>query len=78
MQIVPLKIRKNAVMHLKTISQKHRLKNLKDIVIGHLNVNSVRSDFEAVEELPKIDKTFSKQKLMIYKYPLQNCKYRTH
>ena len=78
MQIVPLKIRKNAVMHLKTISQKHRLKNLKDIVIGHLNVNSVRSDFEAVEELPKIDKTFSKQKLMIYKYPLQNCKYRMH
>ena len=65
-------------MYLKTISQKHRFKNLKDIVIGHLNVNSVRNNFEAVEELTKIDKTFPNQKLMIYKYPLQNCKSRMH
>ena len=71
-------MRKNAVMHLKTISQKHRLKNPKNIVIGHLNVNSVRNNFQPVEELTKIDETFPNQKLMIYKYPLQNCKSRTH
>ena len=51
--------------------QKHRLQNPKNIVIGHLNVNSLRNKFEDVEELvqnkvdicffseTKIDETFS-------------------
>ena len=31
----------------------HRCKNLKNVVIGHLNVNSLRKKFVAVEELIK-------------------------
>ena len=50
--------------------QKHRLQNPKNIVVGHLNVNSLRNKSEAVEELvqnkvdicflseTKIDETF--------------------
>ena len=39
--------------------QKHRLQNLKNIVIGHLNVNSLRNKFEAVEELVQIKLIFA-------------------
>ena len=31
--------------------QQHRLKNPKNVILGHLNVNSLRSKIEAVEEL---------------------------
>ena len=31
--------------------QKHRLQNPKNIVIGHINVNSLKSKFDVVEEL---------------------------
>ena len=62
--------------------QKHRLQNPKNIVICHLNLNSLRNKFEAVEELvqskidicllseTKIDETFSNQKFMINGYKL--------
>ena len=45
--------------------------NPKNTVIGHLNVNSLRNKFEAVEELvqnkveTKIDETFANQQFMI-------------
>ena len=62
--------------------QKHRLQNPKNIVIGHLNVNSLRNKSEAVEELlqkkvdicflseTKIDETFPNQQFMISGYKL--------
>ena len=69
--------------------QKHRLQNPKNIVIGHLNVNSLRNKSEAVEELlqkkvdicflseTKIDETFPNQQFMINDYKLfrryRNC-----
>ena len=69
--------------------QKDRLQNSKNMVIGHLNVNSLRNKFEAVEELDqnkidicflpetKIDETFPNQQFMINGYNLfrrdRNC-----
>ena len=53
--------------------QKHKLQNPKNIVIGHLNVNSLRNKFNVAEELvqnkvdicllseTKSDETFSNQ-----------------
>ena len=68
---------------------KHTLQNPKNIVIGHLNVNSLRNKFEAVEELvqnkvdicfltgTKIDETFRNQQFMTNGYKLfrrdRNC-----
>ena len=34
--------------------QAHRCKNLKNAIIGHLNVNSLRNKFVAINELIKI------------------------
>ena len=60
--------------------QKHRLQNPKNNIKGHLNVNSLRNKFEAVEELvqnkvniyflsqTKIDKTFLNQQFTINGY----------
>ena len=56
--------------------QKHRLQNPKNIVIRHLNVNSLRNKFDAVEELvqneidicflsEKKDEAFPNQQLMM-------------
>ena len=68
MQIVSFKIVKSAVMHFNQF--RNRLQDPKNVVIGHLNVNSLRNKFEAVEELvqnkvdicflseTKIDETF--------------------
>ena len=69
--------------------QKHRLQNPKNIVIGHINVNSLKSKFDVVEELvqnkvdiwflseTKIDETFPNQQCMINGYKLfrrgRNC-----
>ena len=69
--------------------QKHRLQNPKNKVIGHLNVNSLRNKFEAVEELvqnkvdicflseTKIDETSPNQQFMINGFKLfriyRNC-----
>ena len=62
--------------------QKHRLQNPKNKVIGHLNVNSLRNKFEAVEELvqnkvdicflseTKIDGTSPNQQFMINGFKL--------
>ena len=70
MQIVSLKIVKNDVMHFNWF-RNTGCKTLR--IIGHLNVNSVRNKFEAVEELvqnkfdicflseTKIDETFPNQ-----------------
>ena len=53
--------------------QQHRLKNPKNVILGQLNVNSLRNKIEAVEELirnnveislfseTKLDETFPKQ-----------------
>ena len=62
---------------------KYRLQNPKNIVMGHLNVNSLRSKFEAVEDElvqnkvdicflseTKIDETFPNQQFMINGYTL--------
>ena len=84
MQIVPLKIIKNKVMHFET-----QVANPKNVVLRHLNINSLRNTFEAVEKLvqnkvdicflseTKIDKTFSNQQVMINGYKLfrrdKNC-----
>ena len=60
----------------------HRLQNPKNILIGHLNMNSVRNKFEAVEELmqnkvdicflseTKIDETFPNQQFALSNYKL--------
>ena len=69
--------------------QKHRLQNPKNKVIGHLNVNSLRNKFEAVEKLvqnkvdicflseTKIDETSPNQQFMINGFKLfridRNC-----
>ena len=69
--------------------QKHRLQNPKNIVIGHLNFNSLRNKFEAVEELVqnkvgicflseiKINETFPNPQFMVNGYKLfcrdRNC-----
>ena len=69
--------------------QKHRLRNPKNIVIGHLNVNSLRNTIEAVEELvqnkvdicflseTKIDDIFPNKQFMLNGYKLfrrdRNC-----
>ena len=50
MQIVPLKIIKNTDIAFQSV-QKHRFQNPKNIVIGHLNVNFLRNNIKAVEEL---------------------------
>ena len=65
MQIVPLKIIKNAVMVFQSV-QKHQLQNPKTIVIGHLNFNSLRNKLKAVEGQVqnKVDTFFLKQKQM--------------
>ena len=47
--IVPLKIIKNEVMIFQSV-EKHQLQSPKTIVIGHLNFNSLRNKFKAVEE----------------------------
>ena len=60
--------------------QAHRLKNPKNVIIGHLNVNSLRNKFTAVEELiqgkidigliseTKSDESFSNQQFKINGY----------
>ena len=60
--------------------QAHRLKNPKNAIIGHLNVNSLRNKFTAVEELiqgkidigliseTKSDESFSNQQFKINGY----------
>ena len=69
--------------------QKHRLRNPKNIVTGHLNVNSLRNRFEAVEELVQnkvvicflfeieVNRTFPNQQFMLNRYKLlcrdRNC-----
>ena len=78
MQIASLKIVKNVVMHFNQF--RNRLQGPKNVVIGHLNVNSLRNKFEAVGELEqnkvdicflsetKIDETFPNQQFMINGY----------
>ena len=69
--------------------QKHKLPNPKNILIGHLNVNSLRNKFEAAKDLvqnkvdicflseTKIGKAFPNQQFMINGYKLfrrdRNC-----
>ena len=69
--------------------QKHKLPNPKNILIGHLNVNSLRNKSEAAKDLvqnkvdicflseTKIDKAFPNQQFMINGYKLfrrdRNC-----
>ena len=88
MQIVPLKIIKNTGIAFQSV-QKQRLQNPENIVIGNLNVNSLRNNIEAVEELvqnkvdicflseTKIDESFPNQQIMINGYKLfhkgRNC-----
>ena len=60
--------------------EQHRLKNPKNSILGHLNVNSLRSKIEAVEELmrnnidislfsdTKLDETFPNQQFKISGY----------
>ena len=62
--------------------QQHRLKNPKNVILGHLNVNSLRSKIEAVEELmrnnidislfseTKLDETFPNQQFKISGYKM--------
>ena len=62
--------------------QQHRLKNQKNVILGHLNVNSLRSKIEAVEELirnnidislfseTKLDETFPNQQFKISGYKM--------
>ena len=76
MQIVLLKIIKNAVMHFNQL-RNTGCKKPKNIIVGHLNINSLRNKFKAVEELVqnnvdicfsseiKINKTFPTQQFMI-------------
>ena len=63
-------------------AQKHRLQNPKDVILGHLNVNSLRNKNEAVEELmrnnidisffseTKLDETFPNQQFKISGYKM--------
>ena len=60
----------------------HKLKNSKNIIIGHLNVNSLRNKIIAVEELmrdkvdiclfseTKLDETFPNQQFKIHGYKM--------
>ena len=60
----------------------HELKNLKNVIIGHLNVNSLRNKIIAVEELvrdkvdiclfseTKLDETFPSQQFKIHGYKM--------
>ena len=60
--------------------QVHRLKNTKNVITGHVNVNSMRNKFVAVEELikgkidigliseTKIDKSFPNEQFKIKGY----------
>ena len=62
--------------------QQHRLKNPKNFILGHLNVDSLRSKFEAVEDLiqnnidislfseTKLDETFPNQQFKISGYKM--------
>ena len=62
--------------------QQHRLKNPKNVILGHLNVNSLRSKIEAVEELmrnnidislfseTKLDETFPNQQFKFSGYKM--------
>ena len=62
--------------------QQHRLKNPKNVILGQLNVNSLRNKIEAVEELirnnveislfseTKLDETFPKQQFKISGYEM--------
>ena len=58
--------------------QAHRCKNPKNVIIGHLNVNSLRNTFVAVDELidvfliseTKVDKSFSNQQFKINGYKI--------
>ena len=62
--------------------QQHRLKNPKNVILGHLNVNSLRSKIEAVEELirsniyisffseTKLDEKFPNQQFKISGYTM--------
>ena len=43
----------NQTFNTFSLVQAHRLKNPKNVIIGHLNVNSLRNKFTAVEELNK-------------------------
>ena len=43
----------NRNFHSFPLVQAHRLKNPKNVIIGHLNVNFLRNKFTAVEELIK-------------------------
>ena len=43
----------NRAFNTFPLVQTHRLKNPKNVIIGHLNVNSLRNKFTAVEELIK-------------------------
>ena len=43
----------NRTFNTFPLVQEHRLKNPKNVTIGHLNVNSLRNKFTAVEELIK-------------------------
>ena len=75
-QIVPLKLIKNAGKAFQSVLN-NSLKNPENIVICHLNVNSLSNKFEAVEEPvqnkidtcflseTKIDGTFPNQQFMI-------------
>ena len=62
--------------------QQHRLQNPKNVILGHLNVNSLRNKIEAVEELmrnnidislfseTKLDETFPNQQFKISGYKM--------
>ena len=62
--------------------QQHKLKNPKNVILGHLNVNSLRSKIDAVEELmrnnidislfseTKLDETFPNQQFKISGYKM--------
>ena len=62
--------------------QQRRLKNPKNVILGHLNINSLRSKIEAVEELmrnnidislfseTKLDETFPNQQFKISGYKM--------
>ena len=72
----------NRTFNTFPLVQARRLKNPKNVIIGHLNVNSLRNKFTAVEELikgkidsgliseTKIDESFPNRKFKINGYKI--------
>ena len=57
--------------------RKYKLYNLKNIKLGHLNVNSVRNMFSFIAELVKIDGSFPSRQFAVDNYKIfrrdRNC-----